>query len=102
MAALYLTFMWAAWDGTVTACRSSWRFKGSYRKLSCAGIKAGQFTKATSPSPVESLYALEVPPRTPMYVGRTSNQGGIYVSGRTRVFIPEPWNFKVISETPLP
>jgi hypothetical protein len=55
-----------------------------------------------SSSPIESLYALEVPPGTPMYVGPTSNQGGIYVGGRTQVFIPEPWNFKVISETPLP
>jgi filamentous hemagglutinin len=55
-----------------------------------------------SSSPIESLYALEAPPGTPMYVGPTSNQGGIYVGGRTQVFIPEPWNFKVISETPLP
>jgi len=55
-----------------------------------------------SSSPIESLYALEVPPGTPMYVGPTSNQGGIYVGGRTQVFIPEPWSFKVISETPLP
>ena len=55
-----------------------------------------------SSSPTESLYALEVPPGTPMYVGPTSNQGGIYVGGRIQVFIPEPWSFKVISETPLP
>src|SRR5258708_7539096 len=53
-------------------------------------------------SPVESLYALEVPPGTTMYEGPTSNQGGIYVGGRTQVFIPEPWNFKVLPETPLP
>ena len=53
-------------------------------------------------SPVESLYALEVPPGTTVYEGPTANQGGIYVGGRTQVFIPEPWNFKVLSETPLP
>ena len=53
-------------------------------------------------SPIESLYALEVPAGTTIYVGPTSNQGGIYVGGRIQVFIPEPWNFRVLSETPLP
>ncbi len=53
-------------------------------------------------SPVESLYPLEVPAGTTIYVGPTSNQGGIYVGGRIQVYIPEPWNFKVLPEIPLP
>jgi hypothetical protein len=56
-------------------------------------------------SPVESLYAIKVPAGTTVYVGPTSNQGGIYLGGRVQVFVPEPWRIpgiEVLSETPLP
>jgi hypothetical protein len=53
-------------------------------------------------SPIESLYALEVPAGTTIYVGPASNQGGVHMGGRIQVFIPEPRNLKVLSETPLP
>jgi len=59
----------------------------------------------TGKSPVESLYAIEVPAGTTVNVGPTSDQGGIYLGGRIQVFVPQPWNMsgvQVLSEIALP
>ncbi|MEU1815238.1 hypothetical protein ABZ543_08575 [Streptomyces roseifaciens] len=56
-------------------------------------------------SPIDTLYRIEFPAGTKIYVGPVGNQGGIYVGGAEQIFIPKPWDVRpkvpVVGSEPL-
>lgn len=59
----------------------------------------------TGRSPINTGYAIEMPPGTYYFKGETASQGGPYVGGATQYVFPEPWNYdpppRKVAEWPL-
>lgn len=55
-------------------------------------------------SPVDTVYAVNIPAGTKVYPGPVANQGGVYVGGGHQVFVPEPWKKGAVpvGSQPLP
>jgi len=59
----------------------------------------------TGTSPIDTVYAVNIPAGTTVYPGPVASQGGIFVGGGHQIFVPEPWKnpgVTVVGSEPLP
>jgi len=51
----------------------------------------------TGTSTINSVYAVEMPAGTTIYVGPAGYQGSIYLGGFEQIFVQTPWNIEGVN-----
>jgi filamentous hemagglutinin len=58
----------------------------------------------TGSSPIDSVFAVQIPKGTVIYEGPVGYQGGVYLGGpdTSQIFVPKPWSIPGVKVIPPP